>query len=208
MEVRQALAFYYKAALVPLIISVIIAAPFGLLAGTLINSFTHELISTSGYTNIINMAVAVGFVLLYILVLLPLSILVNAAIYHLFANNLFHIWSKPYSNTMTAVLYSVLPVSVIPILPFIWLFMPGLKSISAILVAVGILLFIALGIWEFIVLIISMARQQGVSGWRAFAGILISIVIFGIIVGIIDFVFAIGVFSSTLSNGHVYFTST
>ncbi len=209
MRVRQALAFYYKAALVPLIISVIIAAALGLSANTLESYYFIPApgIPTSEYANIVNvnivnMAVAVGFVLLYILALLPVSILVNAAIYHLFAKNLFHIWNKPYRNTMTAVLYGALPISVIPISSFVlqlFFIVPFMLSptffISAILFAVEILLPIALGIWGFIVLIISMARQQGVSGGLAFAVILFSMII-GIIVGIVSII-------TTLALGYV-----
>ncbi len=171
MEPVQALKFFYKVAAIPLIISIIIAGALALVTGA----------ATA--------AIAVILVLLGVLVYIPISIVVSAAIYHFFAKVLFHVWHQPFKYTMTAVLYGVLPE-----LLFIWL---------SVIPVVGRIILIVLAIWSFIVLIISIARQQRVSGWRAFGGILIPVAIgFLVILGILFLLFLVGFLlgSGTLSS--------
>ena len=165
MEPVQALKFFYKAAAIPLIISIIIAGVFALATGAAAA------------------AIAVISALLEVLVGIPIGIVVSAAIYHFFAKVLFHVWNQPFKYTMTAVLYGVLPE-----LLFIWL---------SVIPVVGRIILIVLAIWSFIVLVISMARQQRVSGWRAFGGILIPVAIELLVIMGILFLFGFGLFSSS-----------
>ncbi|MGC9099589.1 MAG: hypothetical protein ACP5HW_03550 [Candidatus Micrarchaeia archaeon] len=134
-------------------------APFGL-----------PLASVSGIS-IIWIAVAW---LLIMFVIAPLSLLLNAGVYQLFAKILFHMFSKPYSNTFTALVYGVMPM-----LLLVWLLA---------IPVVGIIAMIAIVIWSFIVTIISMARQQQVSGAMAFLGMFVSSILFSVIVGVVMFI--------------------
>ena len=184
MDIGNVFAFYYKMAIIPTIAAVIIAAIFGIAVGSLGFSLVGRLLPGIGAaTVIITSLIAAGIALLYMLVLIPLNILFNAAIYQLFAKKLFSIWGKPYKYTLTAVLYGTFP----PIM-FIWLaFIPIVGSFTAIIFA----------IWGFVVLIISMARQQKISGARAFGGMLLS----AVIVSIIAFVITLAVTLTFVSAG-------
>ncbi len=122
--------------------------------------------------------------LAYVLLLIPISIIIDGAIYQLFAKILFKIWNKDISKTITALTYASFPAML-----FVWaLFIP----------VVGIVIDIIIAIWSFIVLIISLARQQGISGWRAFGGIFVS----GIILAVIIIVIELAVLVPLLSIAH------
>ena len=188
--IGDALAFYYSAAILPTIAAVIVAAIFGLAVGSFGYSLIGRLLPGAGVAAVlITTLAAIGVALAYLLVLIPVSMIINAAIYQLFAKRIFDIWRKPFKYTMTAVLYGTLPVMM-----FVWL---------AFIPVVGSFIPLIFGIWGLIVLIISMARQQGISGARAFGGILLSAVIVSIIVFVITLA-VVAVASVALSglSGH------
>ncbi len=196
MDLGDVLGFYYKAAILPTIASVIVAALFGIAAGGLAYSLVGRLLpAMAAGAALFTALLAVGVALLYMLVLIPVGIIINAAIYQLFAKRLFDIWRKPYKNTLTAVLYGEMPVMM-----FLWLmFIP----------IVGSFISIVFGIWGLVVLIISMARQQDISGARAFGGILLSAVIIGIIAFVVIFAVAALAFVSLGGvGGHALLGST
>lgn len=175
-SVGDALAFYYKAAVIP----AIAAAVLGFLLLFALGSIALGLFSY--LSNILGIA-ALGGVLLgivgaviglaYVLLFIPIGIVLDGAIYHFFAKTLFKLWNKDISKTITATMYGAFPEML-----FIWaIFIP----------IIGPIVLFAAGIWSLVVLIISMARQQGVSGWRAFGGILISGIILGVIIMVLEF---------------------
>jgi hypothetical protein len=160
MSVGKALKFYYSVSIIPLIISLILAAVF--LATPL---------STGSGAGSASLLFILILYLIVILAFIPLNLLFYAAIYQLFAKKLFHMWSKPYNNTFTGMVYGALPM-----LLLIWLVtIPFPWSI----------IYIVAIIWSIIVLIISMARQQSISGAMAFLGMFVSSLIFDVIVAVI-----------------------
>ncbi|MCL5404827.1 MAG: hypothetical protein M1125_03250 [Candidatus Marsarchaeota archaeon] len=174
--VGDALIFYYKASILPAILAAIVGGLLGYAFGSLAFS---GLATLSKGIALLHLAapvlalMAAVYGLAYVLIFIPIGIVINAAVYQFFAKILFKIWKKDISRTLTAIMYSALPIAL-----FFWLsFIP----------VIGLIVIMALAVWEFIILIISLARQQGISGWRAFGGILVSGVVLAIIIFVIDF---------------------
>jgi len=172
-NIGDALTFYYKAAIIPAIAAAVLGFILLFAVGSLgLGLFASILGGFAALGGIIFGLVGAIFILAYILVLVPISIVINAAIYQLFAKRIFKIWNKPLPKTLTAVMFAAFPVMLL----FWTIFIP----------IAGEIILIAAGIWSFIILIISMARQQQVSGWRAFGGILVSGIILSVIVAAIE----------------------
>ncbi len=174
--VGDAIIFYYKATIIPAIITALLYALMGFAFASYISTMIQKF---TGFLILPLLGSILGFIfgVVYLLILIPLGIIINSAIVHLFSKIIFRVFNKNFSRTVTA-----FTLSTFPLVFFIWVFpIPLLGSLISILI----------GIWEFIILIISMARQQEVSGLRAFGGIIlpeiILIVIF-IIIGLLLFI--------------------
>jgi len=87
----EAIKFYYKLALAPLILAILLFASLSLLS------------VNSGYQRL----EGIGIIALYIS--LPALLFATAAVYQLFAKKLLHIWSNSYEHTLTAVVYGMIP---------------------------------------------------------------------------------------------------
>ena len=101
MNIRDALTFYYSFAIIPVIITAILA---GVLTNTGVSGAVIEIVS--------------------ILVLGPIVFFIEAALIHLFGKFLFRKFQKPYMATFTAVVLAAIPSTI-----FSWLLI--ITSISA-----------------------------------------------------------------------------
>ncbi|OJT94392.1 Yip1 domain protein [Candidatus Micrarchaeum sp.] len=185
--VGDAIAFYYKAAIIPAIAAAVLGFvllfAFGSIALGIFGAFSPFLSGIAAYAPALMGIFGAVLGLAYVLLLIPIGIIVDGAIYHFFAKTLFKLWKNDISKTITATMYATFPAMLL-----MWaFFIPILGEVVAIVAS----------IWSFIVLIISMARQQQVSGWRAFGGILISGIVLSIIIVAIEFIFLLPVLSST-----------
>jgi len=160
-KIGEALAFYYKISIIPLILYIILALVVPSTSAAGLSTLSAGLSSASGMLAI--------FGILMLLIIIPISIFVNAFLYHIFGK-LFKVFSNPYSNTFTAMVYGIVPTIL-----FYWLT----------LIPFGSLVLIIFGIWAFIVMIFALANQQNTSALKAFAVIIVTAIIIGIIAFII-----------------------
>jgi hypothetical protein len=163
-SISASMAYYYKVAIIPLILTVILSLVF------------H-----SNYLSSISPKLAgLGLVLIIILfvLLVPLGILINAGILHIIGK-LFNVFKGSYADSVAAVTYASCTFTVA-----YWL-----TSIPIL----GILIVIIFAIWEFIILVIGLAKLHQTSWPMALMIILIPVIILCIITVVLVF-FALGLF--------------
>jgi len=180
MSMGNALKFYYRVSLVPLILTVIVNLALFLIFGYsqfmsfgLTMRVTHNL-GGSGFA--VAILKAIGFPLLYLLALVPLSLLLNAAIYQLFPKLLFDLVKRDYHRTLTAYVYAEMPCVLL-----FWLFNIPIAGFVILMVA---------SIWSIVVLVISLAKQQGISVRQAVGTWLLGVCTFIAIVFLVAFAIA------------------
>jgi len=161
-KIGEALAFYYKMSIIPLILYIILALV------VLPNSAAGLSTLSAGLFS----GMLAIFSILILLIIIPISLFVDAFLYHIFGK-LFKVFSNPYSNTFTATVYGLVPTIL-----FYWL----------IPIPLGSLVLIIFEIWAFIVMIFALANQQKTSALKAFAVIIVT----AIIIGIIAFIIGLG----------------
>jgi len=198
MSIENVLRFYYKVSLIPLALAIVVNLVLTLAFGYNI-SFSPGLMRVTPFSSVLGVGIsivkAIGFPLLYLLILIPLGLLLNAAIYQLFSKLLFDLVKRDYNRTLTAYLYAEMPC----ILLF-WLFNIPIAG----LVVLGIA-----SIWSIVVLVISLSKQQGINVRQAIGTWLLSIGTLMLIVMLVVFaaVFSvIGIFGG-LSAFHAGFPS-
>jgi len=152
-KIGEALAFYYKMSIIPLILYIILALA------------VPSASATGLFTGLLSGLLVINGILA-LLVVIPISLFVIAFLYHIFGK-LFRVFSNPYSNTFTATVYGIVPTIL-----FYWL-SP---------VPLGSFVLIIFEIWAFIVTILAIANQQKTSALKAFAVIITPIVIILLIV--------------------------
>ncbi len=160
MDVMDAIKYYYKVMILPMIASIVLALIGGSVALSPI---------VSGMFGIVNAVfAAVSFLILF-----PIGMLLSAAVIQLFSKMVFGIFKGNYSKTFTAMMFGTLPVVL-----FYWLtYIPILGML--------ILLF---AIWSIYVTTVSLSKQQNVSIGKAFLGWLIPTVILAVIELVLMFV--------------------
>ena len=161
LSIGAALKLYYKAAIVPLILSVIVGIVVYSSAFSCALTCT-QLTGTPFFGGTISsLASAVGApaapiitALLYIIALIPIGIVINTAIYQLVGRYFLNTFKKGYERSFTAVMYGSIPA-----MAFYWLLLVPYASIPAIVV---------IAVWQVIVFTIAMANQQKVTRLQAF----------------------------------------
>jgi len=143
-KIGEALLFYYKISIVPLILYIIFAL---VVPPTSTNLLTGSVSSS--------MLVLRG--LFFIWITMPILLFVYSFLYHLFGK-LFKIFHNHYSNTFTATVYGI-----VPYILFYWL-----SPLS-----LGLLLLIIFGIWSLVITAVALAYQQKTSASKA-VGIMIA----------------------------------
>ncbi len=163
MSMGEALGFYYRASILPVIVAIIVGFVVGYLAGNLLGSVFGSLgaLLSSGTGAAVGLLVAV-LAALYLLVLVPVGMVIDAAIYQLFAKVIFKVWKGAFNKTFTAITYGMMPV-----LLFFWLA----------LIPIVNLLLIVVGLWSIAVFVISLSTQHKVSAWRALGGVVLTWVV-------------------------------
>ena len=167
MSMGKALGFYYRASILPVIVAMVVGFVVGYLAGDLLGSTLGSLsaLLSSGTGAVAGLLVAV-LAALYLLVFVPVGMVIDAAIYQLFAKMIFKVWKGAFNKTFTAITYGMMPI-----LLFFWLaFIPIVN-----------LLLIAVGLWSIAVFVISLSKQHKVSAWRALGGVVLTWVVVGAI---------------------------
>ncbi|MEM3554997.1 MAG: hypothetical protein QXU79_04220, partial [Candidatus Micrarchaeaceae archaeon] len=177
MSVGNVLKFYYSAAIIPFIIAVILGGILAYAASSLVSGlFSLPLISPSGFasglagfTGGMLVLLVILFFALALFILIPIGAIVEAAILQFFSKNVFKFWQGGYNKTFLATLFSEFPIMI-----FIWLYFIPFVSVI-------------LAIWGIIVYIITLAKQQKISGAKAFGAMLVTWIIVGVIAAVIIF---------------------
>ncbi len=156
MDIRGSLRFYYNIMIIPLILGVLI-------------------------TLLIGGPAAAGLNAVAILVILPLSVLVNSIVYHLLIGRLFGMYTQDYERVFGAFTYGIVPVVLV-----YWFI--GIPIIGAVIVALA-------SVWGYIVQIIALSNLLRMSRLRAFATTILSAVVVFIIVTLLSAITTVGIFA-------------
>jgi len=171
LGVKEALKLYYSLAVIPIVLGAIVVVAVGGF-----NPFSPTM-SVLGLGNAAasgqsasGIAIGIGYLLLMLLVVVPITVLINSGIYHMIVGKLFNIYKKDYAKVFMAMVYGLFPVLLVYWLcPF--------RLVGGAIIAL-------VGIWSFIVDIIAISNQLGMSRLKAFG----TLVLNGIIVGLIALV--------------------
>lgn len=167
--IREAVVWYYKLSVVPLIITIILAAIVGGAVITLPSVLGSPAAQLSGLGYAAALGAA-GIVLLYFIVLIPVGLLVGAGLLHFFGKYVFRKFKEDYAHTLTATVYQTAPAVL-----FFWLFVIPL---------LGTVANIVIGIWSLVVYIFALSNLQKISKW-AVVGISVGMGIIVFIVALI-----------------------
>lgn len=172
MEIGAAYSWYYRATLIPLIVLIIVAL---ILASAFAASPIFSIIGSSFAG--LGIVAAIVVPILFVWVLIPISIFINAGLYHIIGQ-----WTGTFkgdfNKTLTAVMFSQMPTT-------IFLFSLIIPATAAFFV-----LFI---VWDLIVLLLALANQQKMKWNIALGVVIVTVVIVSAVVGLIVTVFAITV---------------
>jgi hypothetical protein len=173
LSVKNAFKMYYALAIIPVVLGLVLVYleggfnPFSATAG--FASMHYALFET---LNNYKVAIGAAFVLLLILVLEPVSMLANSALYHLIVCKLFRVYNKKYPAVFTAVMYGVLPALMV-----YWLYPAGY---------IGSLFMGIFGIWGLVVEIIALSNLLKISRLKALG----TIILYALTVFVVAFVVA------------------
>ena len=173
MSIEESLKMYYMFSVLPVVLLIVLGAiAVSLLAGvlSLLPGIGGMLGAIGGGIGIIWVIVTA---IVYFWILVPIGILVDAALYHLVGGAILKWFKGGYSGTVTAVTYQMMTV-----VSWIWLLV--IPVIGALAVAI-------LALWSLYVLFASLAAQHGTSKGKAFAVWLIWVVIGVILSAILGF---------------------
>lgn len=153
------LKLYYRAIILPMIISIIVSAVliglYGNLSNVLINSVTQYIskgvIGTLGS----NLVIELSIIFLY-LVFFPLAIMIFSVIFHLIVKILLRLYTGTHVNTFGTSVYGALPFVL-----FFWvLIIPGLSAIFYVLI-----------IWSIAAFVYASSTRHNISKARALGGL-------------------------------------
>ena len=177
--VGEALLWYYKFSVIPLVLLLIVA----LGAGFALNSVALRLGLTSGLLGGSLLAAAVAAVLVYVWGLLPLGLLIYAVVLD-WVGNALKTFKNNYSDTLVAVIYGTFaPLSVL------WL--------SVLPVIGGLIQLVAL-IWSLYVVVVILANKNKSTRVEALVTVVAGGILTWIIVAILAQFVLTGIFGLTL----------
>lgn len=155
IKLSTAFKFYFKIAIIGFLIYA--------LTGTVMLHFNYKIphfsLLFSFFPNYFFDILISGIILFFILI--PIGLIIDAAIYHLFGKFLLKAWNGNYSLTLNAAVFASVPALLLS-----WLLLIHYIKI------IGILL---IGIWEFVILIIALSGQQKTTRVNAFISVFASI---------------------------------
>lgn len=182
MKLSESLIYYYKVSLIPAILAIIteyIYAIYG--APNLLHSLGPLLSSSQGLVmqSLVNahpLAVIIS-VMSDFIIFIPLLLFICAGIIHIFGK-VFRKYHKTYTETVSGSTYTVCAIMFLSfwIVPLIQSF-----PIGAISVALGVIVSVALGIWNLIILVISLAKLQKTTRLASFGIIITPVIIVAIL---------------------------
>ena len=176
-KVKEALLYYYKISVVPIIIGIILGAigiAFFALLSSGIASVFGSAAGNLGFTAPVAVFLLIaGVCLLGLWVIEPLAIVIFAALLQLIGGNLLGVFKGNYEDTVTSGVYSA-SANIL----FSWIMM---------IPVIGWILSCVIGIWAFIISILGLAKLHRTGPWKVL-GIMI---LTGIIVGFLVFLITI-----------------
>ena len=179
MGIVEALKFYYKVMIIPLILGVIVSLALNT-------------------ANLVVGVAAVAGILITFIVLFPLGIIVDAGIYHVIMGKLFKIYKSDYSKPVSAFTYAIMPSVLV-----YWIvgplvsrngFLGSLGAAAPVLGAaymVGAILSIIFSVWSFIVMVIALSNQLRMSRLKAFGSLLLEWLIVGVVAVVLVSILAV-----------------
>lgn len=176
-----AIKFYYSVALVPLVLSMVMAYYVGLSKAL---PFPLDILTTAAQPD--GHLLGALFPIAYLLIGIPLSLVLGSGLYHLVIGKLFKMYKGGYSKPFTAFVYGSIPVVLtywIAVIPFTRPLVSG-----------------AFGLWGFVIEIIALASQLKMSRLRAFGTILLNMAAAIVIIGIITITLGFLVMTSIATN--------
>ncbi len=177
MSIGEALKFYYKVMIIPLIVGIIFSFAMGaIFAGAAV--------------------AALSVMILYYIIAFPIGILIDAGIYHIIIGKLFRLYKGSYDRVVNAFTYAIIPAV------FVYWIVLGMTGSSIALGAgghlalgassafgavgiAGLILTLIFGVWSFIIMIVALAGQLNMSRLKAFGTLILEGVIIGIIYTVI-----------------------
>ncbi len=163
LSIGDALKFYYKATLIPLVLAIILGAIVAAVGSQFISPFFSFGIAGAAALGILSP-------ILLIWVFQPLGALVLAGVYHLFGK-LFGQFKQDYTKTFNALLYVE--------------FVTALVAWITVIPILGWIVLIVASVWSFVSIIVWISRFQKISLLASF------LVIIGTVIVIVIIVFAV-----------------
>lgn len=178
-EVDEALKLYYRLAIIPLVLGLIVTyASGGFVSSSMLSMMFKAvypaLLSASGTYAL---AISMVYMLLFFLAITPLSMLINSWLYHMIVGKLFKIYNKKYAKVFTGAFYGALPTTLV-----YWLFPLG--AIGGAIIGIA-------GLWGFIVEIIAYSNQLGMSRIKSLLTFVLYWIVAAVVIGVL---FVLGAF--------------
>ena len=174
MKIGEALGYYYKLALIPLVISLVLGILLGAAASAVLSPYSSVLgvLGAAGTVGAI-----VGFVLLFFLILFPVGFFIDAAVLHFFGKFVFRQFKASYTETFAALVYVASPTVL-----FYWLtFIP----------VIGLIM-VVFELWALVVSIFALSNLQKTSKLAVIGVAIGTAVVIGIISVIVGVVLGLG----------------
>ncbi|HUY70539.1 MAG TPA: hypothetical protein VMV00_03155 [Candidatus Baltobacteraceae bacterium] len=170
MTIEETLRFYYGVAIPVFVVALVINLLLYFSIGTFRTVGGSASMLVGGNMGL-GVAGAIGLPALMLFIIVPISLLISAAIYQLFAKLLFDLVKKDFSRTFNAFVHGIMPS-----LLLFWLL--GIPT-------VGVAVQIVAGVWSLVVLLISLAKQQGINYKQAVGTYALSIFTLGAIIFVV-----------------------
>ncbi len=174
---RDALLYYYKISIVPVVIGIILGAigiAFFALLSAGIGSAFGSVAGSLGFTAPLTVFLIIaGICLLGIWVIEPLAIIISAALLQLIGGSLLGVFKGNYEDTLTSGIYSSsagILLSWIMIIPVVGWIISGIISV-----------------WAIIINILGLAKLHKTGPWKVLGVMILT----GIIVGFVVFILMI-----------------
>lgn len=167
LGIMQSLRFYYGFSILPLILALIAAFAVGIAAEQIFSGIAGPLGFVYGFDVGL---VAAASVIIYILVIVPVALLAEAAVLH-FVGRLFGIFKGGYSKTLSA---AVLGGLLNPALLWLMIFTIPFSIINLMIILISFL-------WGSYVLIVSLANLHRTTLWNALKVCIACYIIFALL---------------------------
>jgi hypothetical protein len=170
MSIGDSLKMYYMFSIVPVVLFIVLGAIVAFLASSVLS-----LVPGLGAVGVGLGGLAIVFLVIIAIVefwiAVPISLLIQAALYQLVGGVILKWFKNGYSATLTASVYSTMAV-----IGVIWLFV--IPIIGALIIGI-------FGLWSIYVFVTALANQHGITKGKAFAvwaiWLIIGIIIFAVI---------------------------